>query len=136
MSGGGFFSFGNADPLLLIFLGEVLIALSFSAAAIAVRFRADPGLAVEDSQPHIDLAIGIFAISGLLSILGAILYHNWAAETGNGMMLIIVGTFVLWPLSAFLTLRGRGVGRSVLLVGHSLIATWVSIFLLAILIHS
>jgi|HubBroStandDraft_5_1064220.scaffolds.fasta_scaffold310643_2 hypothetical protein len=134
MPGGGFFSFGDAAPFLLMFLGTVVIAPFSSAAAFAVRIRANSGHEEEELEPHIDWAIGILAISGLLSILGAILYHR-TSQAGNGMLFVVAGMFFLWPLSFFLTVRGRGVGRSVLLAGQILIAVWMSIFLLVILAH-
>jgi hypothetical protein len=54
---------------------------------------------------------------------------------GTGTMLAIAGMFLLWPVSAVLAVRGRGVGRSVLLIGHSLIALFVIVLLLSVLIH-
>jgi hypothetical protein len=98
-----------------------------------VRLRADSELTAGESQPRIDSAIAILAISVALSILGAIIYHN--LDDGAGMVLVIVGIFLLWPVSAVLAIRGRGVGRSVLLMGHGLIALWLAVILLTVLIH-
>jgi len=98
-----------------------------------VRLRADSEHAAGESQPQIDLAITFLAISVALSILGAIIYQNW--DDGIGSMLAIAGIFLLWPVSAALAILGRGVGRSVLLVGHGLIALWLVAIFLSILIH-
>ncbi|MGA3048754.1 MAG: hypothetical protein ABSD67_19130 [Terracidiphilus sp.] len=131
---GGFFSYGNATPLLLLLAGTVIIGLSSSGTAIFARIRADADLTAGESQSEIDTAIGIFVISWVLSIFGAFLYHH--GLDGIGQLLVIVGTFVLWPISAFLSLRGRGVGRNELLVGHGLIGLLMAILLLAILVHA
>jgi hypothetical protein len=133
MFSNGLFSLGLAGPLLLLFLGPAAIGLMFSGAAIVVRLRADSEHAAGESQPQIDLAITFLAISVALSILGAIIYQNW--DDGIGSMLAIAGIFLLWPVSAALAIRGRGVGRSVLLVGHGLIALWLVAIFLSILIH-
>jgi hypothetical protein len=133
MFDGGFFSYGNAAPLLLLFAGTVVIGLFSAVTAIAVRLRADSELTTGESQPQIDGSIAILMISGLASILGAIIYHYW--DDGIGSMLAVVGIFILWPVSAVLAIRGRGVGREVLLVGHGLIALLVAILLLSVLIH-
>ena len=135
MSDGGFFSYGYAAPLLLLFAGTVVIGLLSSVAAIAVRLRAGSEFTTGESQSQIDTSIVILVISSLLSILGAFLYHNSSAETGIGMMLIIVGICLLWPVSAVLTFRGRGAGREVLLAGHGLIAFLVAVLLLSVIIH-
>jgi hypothetical protein len=133
MFSGGVFSLGLAGPLLLLFMGPMAIGLMFSGAAILVRLRADSELTAGESQPRIDSAIAILAISVALSILGAIIYHT--LDDGAGMVLVIVGIFLLWPVSAVLAIRGRGVGRSVLLMGHGLIALWLAVILLTVLIH-
>jgi hypothetical protein len=134
MFSGGLFALGEAGPLLFLFLGPSVIGLLFSGAAIFVRLRADSEATAGETQPKIDTAIAVFAISGLLSILGLILNRYWV-DTGTGMMLAIVGIFLLLPVSAVLAIRGRGAGREVLLVGHGLVALLVSVLLLSILIH-
>jgi hypothetical protein len=129
----GWFSVGLAGPLALLFLGFLAIGLLFSGASIVVRQRADYELTAGKSQRKIDWAIAILVVSNLLSILGGYLYHNSSAETGAGMMLFIFAIFLLWPVSAILTLRGRGAGRKVLLVGHGLIALLISVVLLSVI---
>jgi hypothetical protein len=136
MSGGGFFSYGNAAPLLLLFVGLVVVGLLAAIAAIAIRLTADSELTRGESQPQIDSSIAILAISVLLSTIGAILYHYSPAESGIAIMFIIVGIFLLWPVSVVLAVRGRGSGREALLVGHGLIALLVLVLLLSILIYA
>jgi hypothetical protein len=133
--GGGFFAFSNAGPLLLLFFGAVVIGAFTSAAAILIRLRADSELTSGESQQQIDTSIIILVISSVLSIVGAYLYH-WTTEYGTGMLLAIVGIFLLWPLSAVFGFRGRGAGREVLVVGHGLIAVLMVMLLLCILVHS
>ena len=99
-----------------------------------VRLRGDSELTAGESQSEIDAAIGIFVISLVLSIFGAFLYHH--GLDGIGQLLVIVGIFLMWPISAFLSVRGKGVGRNELLVGHALIGLWMAILLFAILIHA
>jgi hypothetical protein len=132
MLSNGLFSLGLILPLLLLFLGHVVVGLLFSAVAIAVRIRADSSLTAGKSQRKIDLAIAVLAYSELSSILGASLLHKYL---GAGEMLLASGLFLLWPVSAFLTIWGRGEGRNVLLVGHGLIALWVALFFLSIFIY-
>ena len=127
------FALGLILPLLLLFVGHVAIGLLFSGAAIVARFQADSEPAAARSQRKIDWAIAILVVSNLSSILGGYIYHNSAAETGTGMMFVIFGIFLLWPVSAILTLRGRGAGRKVLLVGHGLIALLISVVLLSVI---
>jgi hypothetical protein len=136
MSGGGFFSYGNADPLLLLLAGFVVVGLLAAVAAIAIRLSADSELTTGESQPQVDSSIALLVISVLLSIIGAVLYHYSPAESGIAMVFIIVGIFLLWPVSALLAVRGRGSGREALLVGHGLIALLVLVLLLSILIHA
>jgi hypothetical protein len=136
MSSGGFFSYGNAAPLLLLFGGTVVIGFISALAAIAIRLRADSELTTGELQPQIDSSIVILVISVLLSVIGAVLYHNSSAESEKWMMLVIVGIFLLWPVSAVVTVRGKGAGREVLLMGHGLIATLVALLLLSIFIHA
>jgi hypothetical protein len=131
----GLFSVGLAGPLLILFLGFLAFGLLFSGASVVVRLRADSEFTAGKSQRKIDWAIAILVISSLLSILGGYLYHNSSAETGTGMMLFIVGIFLLWPVSAILTIRGRGAGRRVLLVGHGLIALLIAVLLLSVIIY-
>ena len=135
MSRGGFFSWGNAAPLLLLFVGFLVIGVLSSASALAIRIKADPELTTGELQSQIDTSIAIMVMSILFSLIGATLYHNSFATSGIGMMFIIFGLFLLWPVSAVLAVRGRGVGRERLLVGHGLIALLVSGLLLSILIH-
>src|ERR1700733_13264756 len=116
MSGGGFFSYGNADPLLLLLAGFVVVGLLAAVAAIAIRLSADSELTTGESQPQVDSSIALLVISVLLSIIGAVLYHYSPAESGIAMVFIIVGIFLLWPVSALLAVRGRGSGREALLV--------------------
>ena len=129
----GWFSVGLVGPLALLFLGFLAIGLLFSGASIVVRRRPDSEPAAARSQRKIDWAIAILVVSNLSSILGGYIYHNSAAETGTGMMFVIFGMFLLWPVSAILTLRGRGAGRKVLLVGHGLIALLISVVLLSVI---
>jgi hypothetical protein len=129
--GGGIFSMGLIGPLILLFLGHVAIGLLFSGVAIAVRIKADSSLVTRKSQTKIDWAIAILAISELLQILG--LRHLFG-ET-DLVWLLVVGLFLLWPASAVLAIWGRGAGRKVLLVGHGLIALWVSAFFVIVIAH-
>jgi hypothetical protein len=133
--GAGFFAFGNAGPLLLLFFGTVAIGVFTAVAAILIRLRADSELTSGESQQQVDTSIVVLLISCLLSIVGAYLYH-WTKEYGLGMRLALVGVFILWPLSAVFGFRGRGAGREVLLVGHGLIAALMVVLLLSILVHS
>ena len=134
MFSNGLFALGDAGPFLFLFLGPGVIGLLFSGAAIFVRLRADSEATSRETQPKIDTAIAVLAISGFLSILGLILNRYWVS-TGTGMMLAIVGIFLLLPVSVVLAIQGRGTGRDVLFMGHGLIALWVSVLLLIVLIH-
>ena len=98
-----------------------------------VRLRVDPGLIAEKSQRKIDWAMAIFAISGVLPILGGVLSHFGSANTG--IILAIVGIMLLWPTSVVLTVLGRGVGHKILLVGHALIPLLVAVLILAVVIQ-
>ena len=133
MSGNGIFSLGLIGPMLLLFVGPVAIGLLFSGLAIFVRLRATSELSSGESQSQIDSSIAVLTISVLLSVGGVIIFRN--GMYGTGTMLAIAGMFLLWPVSAVLAVRGRGVGRSVLLIGHSLIALFVIVLLLSVLIH-
>jgi hypothetical protein len=116
-------------------VGSIVIELFSAIAAIAIRLRADSDLTTGELQSQIDVSIVFLLISVLLSIIGAVIYHNSRAESGLGEMFIIVGIFLLWPVSAALTVRGRGAGREALLVGHGLTALLMSVLLLSIFIH-
>jgi hypothetical protein len=133
MAGDGIFSMGLIGPLLLLFVGPVGIGLICSVVAIVMRLRADSEFSSGESQPQIDTSIALLAISTLLSVCA--LMPSRGAVFGAGTTLAIVGTFLLWPVSAVLAIRGRGVGRKVLLVGHGLIAAWLLVLVLSILIH-
>lgn len=133
MSGNGIFSLGLLVPLLLLFVGPVGIGIFCSVAAIVVRLRADPELSSGESQSQIDTSIALLAVSALLSVCAVIPFGD--QPLGMGTTLAIVGMFLLWPVSAVLAIRGRGVGRKELLVGHGIIAAWLSLLLLTILIH-
>jgi hypothetical protein len=133
MAGNGIFSLGLIAPLLLLFVGPVGIGLLCSVVAIVVRRRADSELSSGESQSQIDTSIALLAISALLSACSLIPTRD--AVFGTGTTLAIIGMFLLWPVSAVLAIRGRGVGRKVLLVGHGLIAVWVLVLVLSILIH-
>ena len=122
------YSVGPAGPLLLLFLGFLVIGLVFSGAALAVRLRADSKLTAEKLQSKIDWAIVIFAISGVLPILGGVLSHY--GYFGTGMIFAIVGILLLWPVSIVLAVLGRGAGRRILLVGHALIPLLAAVLLL------
>jgi hypothetical protein len=126
MSGNGIFSLGLIGPMLLLFVGPVAIGLLFSGLAIFVRLRATSELSSGESQSQIDSSIAVLTISVLLSVGGGIIFRN--GMYGTGTMLAIAGIAVL-------AVRGRGVGRSVLLIGHSLIALFVIVLLLSVLIH-
>jgi hypothetical protein len=128
------FSLGLILPLLLLFLGHVVIGLLFSGAAIVVRLRADSSLAARASQAKIDWAIAILASSELLQILGASLLHI-ETKQGIGIGLLAIGMFLLWPISALLAIWGLGAGRRALLIGHGLIALLVAVLLLSVLLH-
>jgi hypothetical protein len=132
MVGNGILSSGLIGPLILLFLGHVVIGLLFSGVATAARISADSRLAAGKSQAKIDLAIAILASSELLQILGACLLHS---DAGLGIGFLVVGLFLLWPASVVLAILGRGAGRRVLLVGHGLIALLVAVLLLSVLIH-
>jgi hypothetical protein len=133
MSGNGIFSMGLIGPLLLLFVGPVGIGLLCSVAAIVVRRRADSELTSGESQSQIDTSIGLLAISTLLSVCAVM--PSREGGFGAGTTLAVVGTFLLWPVSAVLAIRGKGVGRKILLVGHGLIAAWVLVLLLSMLIQ-
>jgi hypothetical protein len=134
MAGNGIFSLGLFGPLILLFLGFVTMGLLFSGVAIVVRLRADSEKAARGKQSKIDSAIAILAGSAVLFICGVSILHI-EAEFNIGILLVAVGLFLLWPLSAILAILGRGAGRKVLLVGHGLIAAWVSLLLLIVLVH-
>jgi hypothetical protein len=134
MGGNGIFSLGLIGPLILFFLGHAASGLLFSGAATIVRFRADSEPAAAGSQRKIDWAIAILVASVLLSILGSSLVRDafirdayarspLQYEIGTGNNLVIVAWFILWPVSAALTIWGSGAGRRLLLVGHGLIAS-------------
>jgi hypothetical protein len=127
------YSVGLAGPLLLLFIGFLVIGLLFSGAAIVVRLRADTELNAEKSQRKIDWAIAILAISGVLPILGGVLSHY--GFPGRGMILAIVGTLLLWPTSVVLTVWGRGAGRNILLVGHALIPLLAAVLIFIVSIQ-
>jgi hypothetical protein len=135
MFSNGLFSFGLAGPLGLLVLGLPAIGLLCSGVAIKVRIRIDSGLAKNNSQPKIDWAIGVLATSVLLQILGLVSYYSGFESWETWKIQVMIGIFILWPVSAILAVWGRGVGRSVLLMGHGLIAFWVAAILLIILIH-
>jgi len=128
------FALGLILPLLLLFVGHVAIGLLFSGAAIVARFQADSEPAAARSQRKIDWAIAILAASVLSSILGACLVHI-ENKLVIAECLIIVGWFVLWPVSAVLAVEGRGVARRTLLVGHGLIALLLVGLLICVCIH-
>ena len=132
MFSNGLFSLGLILPLLLLFVGNVAIGVLFSGAAIVVRIRDSSSLAARASQRKIDWAIAILASSELLSIVGASLLH---IDAGLAIGLLLVGFFLLWPISAVLAIWGRGTGRRVLLLGHALIALLVAVLLLSTWIH-
>jgi hypothetical protein len=133
MFSNGLFSLGYAGPLLLLFLGSAVIGLVFSGAAIVARRRAAPEAAQGELQSNIDLAIGILVVSGPLSFVGFAINYYWASKVG--IMLAIVAVFILWPLSAFLAFRARGVGRKEILIGSGLIGLWVLGLLVIMAIH-
>jgi hypothetical protein len=128
------FSLGLILPLLLLFVGHVAIGLLFSGAAIVARFQADSEPAAARSRRRVDWAIAILAASVLSSILGACLVHI-ENKLVIAECLIIVGWFFLWPVSAVLTVWGRGVARRALLVGHGLIALLLVGLLICVWIH-
>jgi hypothetical protein len=86
-----------------------------------------------ESKLKINWAIATLAISGLMSIVGAIFFHN--ADTRTGIVLAISGTFLMWPVSVVFAMRGRGAGRNVLLVGDALIALLLIFTLLCVWIY-
>jgi hypothetical protein len=129
MFSGSLFSLGIILPLLLLFIGHVAIALLFSTSAFVVRLRADSELTAGASQRKIDWAIAILAGSALLSVVGATLIH---LNAQLGIELFGAGLFLLWPLSAVLSVWGRGTGREPLLVGHGLIALSLIGFLICV----
>lgn len=133
MAGAGIFSMGLLGPLLLLFLGPAGIGLICSVLAIVVRLRADSELSSRESQSQIDTSIALLAISTLLLVCAVIPSRQGAF--GIGTALAVVGMFLLWPVSAVFAIRGRGVGRKVLLVGHGLATAWVLVLLLVILIY-
>jgi len=134
MSGNGIFSMGLAGPLILLVLGQVAIGLLFSGAAIVATLRADSELRAGKSLTKTKVSIVILVVSALLPILAGAL-SRYGAYYGAATILALIGPLLLWPLSAVLAIWGRGAGRRVLLVGHGLIAAWVSLLLLIILIH-
>jgi hypothetical protein len=133
MSDDGISSFYFTGPLILLFLailflGFVVIGLSFSGAVLVARVRADSELTAGKSQAKIDLSAVILAFSALLPILAGVLSRYGAYRAG--IILAATGPLLLWPFSAVLALRGAGVGRRVLLVGHRLIAVVVVLLIL------
>ena len=122
MAGNGVFSLGFVGPLILLFLGFVAIGLSFSGALIVARLRANSEHTTGKSQPKIDMSIAFLGVSALLPILAGVPSHFGAY--GAGLMLGVIGPFLLWPNSAVLAIQGRGTGRRVLLVGTGSSAFW------------
>jgi hypothetical protein len=129
MFGNGLFALGMLGPLLLLFLGHAAIGLLFSAAAIVARLRAGSGAGAAGPQRTIDCAIASLAASVLLTVLGAALLH---LDSNLGIMLFAAGLLLAWPVSAVLTLLGRGAGWKPLLVGQALIALLLSGFLVCL----
>ena len=133
MSSYGLFSFGLTGPLILFVLGHVAIGFLFSGAAIVVRLRADSEFARRESRIRINWAIVTLAVSSLLTIVGAVFFHN--ADTRIGMIIAAVGVFFVWPVSTAFAILGRGAGRSVLLIGDAMIAILLIFTLLSIWIY-
>lgn len=132
MSGDGIFSLGLVGPLILLFLGHVLIGLLSSGTAIVLRLRASSELTARKSQSKVSWAIATLIGSELLSILGGRLLH-W--DIRLGARLLVVGLFLVWPVSGVLTIFGKGPGRRVMLVGHSVILLWIVLIFLLIWAH-
>jgi hypothetical protein len=125
----GLFSLGFAGPLILFWVGHAVIGLAFSGVATRARLRTEPRSKEVGQQGRILWAIAILACAELTSILGASLLHF---DSQIGGIIVAFGLFVLWPISAILSLLGRGaVGQKVLLLGHGLIALGTCALLLA-----
>lgn len=133
MFSNGLFSLGLIGPLIYLFLGFVVIGLSFGAGAIAVRWRETPEPTSRVPQLRIDLSAVILAISALLPIIAVFLYHGGFQR--EGIITPFLGMFLLWPVSAVFAISGKGAGRKLLLVAHGLIALWVFAFLMIMAIY-
>jgi hypothetical protein len=129
MLSNGLFALGFAGPLILFWLGHAVIGITFAVAAILTRRRANPRAKNIGRPDRILWAIAILACAELASILGASFLH---VDGQIGAIIVAIGLFVLWPVSAILSLLGRGAtGQKVLLLGHGLIAFGTCVLLLA-----
>jgi len=118
----GMFSVSYAGQVLLVFLVPALIGIFFSVAAVVARRRASQEAKQEAMQSRLDWAIGIFALTGPLEIVGLMLIHFWSQTVGES---VAISAILLWPLSTLIASRARGFGRKEILFGSSLVGLWL-----------
>jgi len=114
------FSLGLTGPIVLLCLGVPTVELLFAGIVIVVRSRLGSKMLLSNADSNSLWAIRVLVISGLFPIFG--LTCEVFGFYRSSELLTEIGIFVLWPLSAVLTIVGKGVGRRAILGGHGIIA--------------
>jgi hypothetical protein len=100
-----------------------MIELLFSGVVIVVRGRRDFKFKLEKTNSNLERAIRTLVVSGLFPVLGLIC--EMCGFFRSFLIFTEIGIFILWPISAVLTILGKGVGRRLLLGGHGTIASFL-----------
>jgi hypothetical protein len=133
MYSNGLFSLGMVGPIGLLCLGMPAFELMLWGIVLVVRVQMGSKLRPEKRNVNLEWAIRTLVVSSLFPVLGFICEYN-----GYYLYFLILsemGIFLLWPISAVLTILGKGVGRRLLLGGHGIIALFVLALFLSVRSH-